>query len=172
MEVNFPLLIKDKKKNTLEMTPDKTTTPLDIDASFNASENFLNKDTTSLQAFEQQKPSFHRFFLLKNFLDFRCTEKEHDHACSIPLPNLDNHMFMSFDSTKSRQYLPNSKQLSRLKDCYSLFVLNNIIRVHMCNLLCADILACSKFLAKLTGLPIFMTSKQLAEIGKMVDAIS
>ncbi|CAI2188405.1 9090_t:CDS:1, partial [Funneliformis geosporum] len=50
-----------------------------------------------------------------------------------------------------------------LKDCYSLFVLNNMVRVHMCDLPRADILAHSKFSAKLASLSRFTT-------GKIVDA--
>jgi len=57
-----------------------------------------------------------------------------------------------------------------LKDCYGTFVLNDMVRVHMCDLVRADILARSTFSAKLAGLPRFTTGKQLAEIGKMVDA--
>ncbi|CAI2195909.1 1566_t:CDS:1, partial [Funneliformis geosporum] len=57
-----------------------------------------------------------------------------------------------------------------LKNCYSLFVLNDMVRVHMCDQSHAEILARSKFSAKLTGLLSFTTGRQLEEIEKMVDA--
>ncbi|CAI2194177.1 9359_t:CDS:2, partial [Funneliformis geosporum] len=59
-----------------------------------------------------------------------------------------------------------------LKDCYSLFVLNNMVRIHMCDQSRSDILARFKFLAKLASLPRFTTGKQLEEIGRMIDAIA
>ncbi|CAI2192448.1 6297_t:CDS:2, partial [Funneliformis geosporum] len=59
-----------------------------------------------------------------------------------------------------------------LKACYGLFVLNDIVRVHMCDQSHSDILARSKFSAKLAGLPRFRTGKQLKEIRRMVYAIA
>ncbi|CAI2193674.1 1884_t:CDS:2, partial [Funneliformis geosporum] len=51
----------------------------------------------------------------------------------------------------------NDSNFKGLKDCYNLFVLNDIVRVHMCDQPHADILAHSKFSAKLAGLPRFTT---------------
>ncbi|CAI2189189.1 3570_t:CDS:2 [Funneliformis geosporum] len=39
---------KSKEKETLEETPEKTTTTIDVNASFNTSENFLDKNTSSV----------------------------------------------------------------------------------------------------------------------------
>ncbi|CAI2192899.1 17858_t:CDS:1, partial [Funneliformis geosporum] len=56
-----------------------------------------------------------------------------------------------------------------LKNCYGLFVLNDMVRVHMCDQSRAEILAHSKFSAKLASLPRFTTGRQLEKIGKMVN---
>ncbi|CAI2197982.1 16727_t:CDS:1, partial [Funneliformis geosporum] len=57
-----------------------------------------------------------------------------------------------------------------IKKGHRLFVLNNMVRYHMCNLPKKDILAKSKFSAKLAGLPRFTTGKQFIEIGHILNA--
>ncbi|CAI2197120.1 2785_t:CDS:1, partial [Funneliformis geosporum] len=52
MEVDPSPSKKGKAKETLEDTPEDTTTSIDVNASFDASENFLDKNTSSVQAFE------------------------------------------------------------------------------------------------------------------------
>ncbi|CAI2200360.1 1685_t:CDS:1, partial [Funneliformis geosporum] len=59
-----------------------------------------------------------------------------------------------------------------LKKKYRVFVLNDMVRCHMCDLSREDILARSKFSAKLAGLPRFTNGKQLTDIGHMVNALS
>src|SRR4051794_13649175 len=75
MEVDLHLQKKGKEKETLEETPENTTTTLDVDASFDTSENFLDKNTSSVQAFECQKPSFYGYFPSKNFQKHRRSKK-------------------------------------------------------------------------------------------------
>ncbi|CAI2198028.1 12379_t:CDS:2, partial [Funneliformis geosporum] len=60
----------------------------------------------------------------------------------------------------------------KLAACHSIFVLNDMVRVHGCDLPKKDILAKSKFLAKLAGLPRFTTGKQLLDIEHMVNAMA
>ncbi|CAI2200819.1 2678_t:CDS:2, partial [Funneliformis geosporum] len=57
-----------------------------------------------------------------------------------------------------------------IKKGHRLFVFNDMVRYHMCDLLKKDILAKSKFSAKLARLPRFTTRKQLIEIGHMLNA--
>src|SRR5215208_839743 len=60
----------------------------------------------------------------------------------------------------------------KLAACHGIFVLNDMVRVHRCDLPKKDILAKSKFSAKLAGLPRFTTGKQLLDIGHMVNALA
>ncbi|CAI2193120.1 4564_t:CDS:2 [Funneliformis geosporum] len=53
---------------------------------------------------------------------------------------------------------------------HGLFVLNDIVKYHICDLPKKDILAKSKFSAKLARLPRFTTGKQLIEIGHSLNA--
>ncbi|CAI2186275.1 1380_t:CDS:1 [Funneliformis geosporum] len=55
-------------------------------------------------------------------------------------------------------YSPDSN-FDNIKKRHGLFVLNNMVRYHMCDLPKKDILAKSKFSAKLAGLPRFTTGK-------------
>ncbi|CAI2188189.1 19054_t:CDS:2 [Funneliformis geosporum] len=59
-----------------------------------------------------------------------------------------------------------------LKGKYRVFVLNDMVRFHMCDLSHGDILARSKFSAKLAGLPHFTNGKQLTDIEHMVNTLS
>ncbi|CAI2191869.1 14809_t:CDS:2, partial [Funneliformis geosporum] len=105
---------KRQKKETLEDTSENTTTTLDVDACFDASENFLDKNTSSIQDFEHQKPSFHGYFPLEEFpgtsprqkvsfvVDmlfdkYNSFSEERDHVCSVPLSNLENRTFLPLD---------------------------------------------------------------------------
>src|SRR5215216_3989410 len=60
----------------------------------------------------------------------------------------------------------------KLAACNGVFVLNDMVRVHRCDLPKKDILAKSKFSVKLAGLPRFTTGKQLLDIGHMVNALA
>ncbi|CAI2198899.1 456_t:CDS:1, partial [Funneliformis geosporum] len=66
----------------------------------------------------------------------------------------------------------NNTDFNSLKNKHGVFVLNDIVRCHMCDLSRGDILARSKFSVKLAGLPRFTNGKQLADISHMVNAIS
>ncbi|CAI2186091.1 9328_t:CDS:2 [Funneliformis geosporum] len=57
-----------------------------------------------------------------------------------------------------------------IKKGYRLFIINDMVRYHMCDLPKKNILAKLKFSAKLAGLSRFMTGKQLIEIGHMLNA--
>ncbi|CAI2196843.1 2109_t:CDS:1, partial [Funneliformis geosporum] len=56
-----------QRERNFESDSDKTTATFDVNASFDISENFLDKDTTSVQVFKRHKPFFYRFFPLKEF---------------------------------------------------------------------------------------------------------
>ncbi|CAI2196593.1 4515_t:CDS:1, partial [Funneliformis geosporum] len=56
-----------------------------------------------------------------------------------------------------------------IKKGHGLFVLNDMVRYHMCDLPKKDIFTKSKFSAKLARLPRFTTGKQLIEIGHMLN---
>src|SRR5215216_4511020 len=58
----------------------------------------------------------------------------------------------------------------KIKKGHGLFILNDMVRYHMCDLPKKEILDKSKFSAKLAGLPRFTTGKQLVEIGHMLNA--
>ncbi|CAI2188132.1 4949_t:CDS:2, partial [Funneliformis geosporum] len=153
MEVNPLPSKKGKEKNTLEETPEKTTTTLDIDTSFDTSENFLDKNMSirvteiPLDSTEYRiKMKFAKFGMIVHF--------------TMETKNMWQQATITFAEDAN---------FKGLKDCYGFFVLNDMVRVHMCDQSRAEILARSKFSAKLAGLPRFMTGKQLEEIGKMPD---
>ncbi|CAI2197988.1 14804_t:CDS:2, partial [Funneliformis geosporum] len=77
-------------------------------------------------------------------------------------------IIMDIDQTPS----PKGKEKEKLAACHGIFVLNDMVRVHGCDLPKKDILAKSKFSAKLAGLPRFTTGKQLLDIGHMVNAMA
>jgi hypothetical protein len=66
-------------------------------------------------------------------------------------------------------YAPNTNFVD-LKKCNGVFVLNDMVRIHMCNLSGKEIREKSKYSAKLAGLPRNTTGKQLIDIAKMVHA--
>jgi hypothetical protein len=59
-----------------------------------------------------------------------------------------------------------------LRKKFGTFILNDMVRFHMCDLPGKDVLARSKFSAKLAGLPRFTTAMQLFDIGRMINATS
>ncbi|CAI2189040.1 15233_t:CDS:1 [Funneliformis geosporum] len=65
-----------------------------------------------------------------------------------------------------------NSDFKKLVACNRIFVLNDMVRVHGCDLPKKDILAKSKFSAKLVGLLRFTTRKQLLDIGYMVNTIA
>ena len=254
MELDTTPLETNKGKNPEVIA----TTILDVDEAYDASENYLNEQTTSVQAFDRPKPSFHAFFPLDDLpgktpqakvsfiidlifdkydsftganvtkhpenqlkivkISFR--NKEHrDHACSVQLPNMDNRTFSPLEIIPIHPYVPaqsikvteipldatehriktvfskfgkivrfsmNTKNMWQqatitfdantnfkgLKQIFGTFILNDMVRVHMCDLTRIDILARSKFSAKLAGLPRFTNGKQLVDIGRMLNATS
>ncbi|CAI2194361.1 1004_t:CDS:1, partial [Funneliformis geosporum] len=61
---------------------------------------------------------------------------------------------------------------TKLATCHGIFILNDMVTVHRCDLAKKDILAKSKFSAKLAELPRFTTEKQLLDIGHMVNTLT
>ena len=59
---------------------------------------------------------------------------------------------------------------TELKKGYGVFILNDMVRFHMCDLSKDQILERSKFSAKLTCLPRYTTGKDLSELGVMTNA--
>ncbi|CAI2198120.1 5009_t:CDS:1 [Funneliformis geosporum] len=68
IEVDSPSNNKGKASETLEDNQGTSfTTSLNIDESYDLSENFLDPNTLSVQAFDRPKSSFHTFFPLNDF---------------------------------------------------------------------------------------------------------
>ena len=66
----------------------------------------------------------------------------------------------------------NETNFKELRKIYGTFILNDMVRIHSCDLPRIDVLARSKFSAKLAGLPRFTNGKQLMDIGRMLNATS
>ncbi|CAI2188416.1 8506_t:CDS:2 [Funneliformis geosporum] len=77
-----------------------------------------------------------------------------------------------FDVDETTITFVENTDFEKLAACNGIFVLNDMVRVHGCDLPKKDILAKSKFSAKLVGLPRFTTRKQLLDIGYIVNAIA
>ncbi|CAI2187887.1 16881_t:CDS:1, partial [Funneliformis geosporum] len=144
-ELDFSPSKKGKEKESLEETPEITTTTLDVDISFDMSENFLDKIRLqskllnvksllsmdiSLEKFSETSPqqkvssvvnllfdkydSFSGVTLAKHLNDqSQCilkisfhNQEERDHACSVPLPNLENRISLPLNVIHTQPYVP------------------------------------------------------------------
>ena len=64
----------------------------------------------------------------------------------------------------------NNANFTELKKGYGVFILNDMVRFHMCDLTRDQVLGRSKFSAKLTCLPRYTTGKDLSDLGLMTNA--
>ena len=244
----------DKGKNNED---EATSKKFDVDEAFDASENFLDQNKKSVQAFDRPKTYYHAYFPLDDLpgkssqqkisfvvdllfdaydsftgavtskhpenqlqqiikISFRNNEQR-DHACTVNLPDMENRTFLPLVITPQNPFIPehsikvteipldattnrvrtvfskygkivrfsmetknlwqqatitfaSDTNFSKIKKLYRTFILNDMVRFHMCDLMKKDILERSKFAAKLASLPRHTTGKQLIEIARMIDA--
>ncbi|CAI2196197.1 6058_t:CDS:2, partial [Funneliformis geosporum] len=142
-------LKKGKKKETLNETPENTTTTLDVNATQ------LYVPARSIKVTE----------ILLDSTEYRIRMKFAKFRSIVHFTSKTKNMWQQATITFAED-----TNFIELKNCHGFFVLNDMVRVHMCDQSCAEILARSKFSAKLASLPRYMTGRQLEEIGKMVDA--
>ncbi|CAI2182676.1 10066_t:CDS:2 [Funneliformis geosporum] len=129
---------KGKEKETLDETPEKTTTTIDV----NATQPYvlarsIKVTEIPLDSTEHRiKMKFTRFGTIIRF--------------TIETKNMWQQATITFAEDAN---------FMELKNCYGLFVLNDIVRVYMCDQFHVEILAHSKFPAKLAGLSRFTTGR-------------